>query len=109
MKLTLDQQLAYIGVRKDSCGNVVITLEECLSKLNIAGLARVTQRCWQPMYFGAVPYNQAMREMDTVNDNYGYDDGRSIILYFISNASTWRGPIAKAVKAELNRRLKAKG
>ena len=99
----LEGQLHYIGVRDGH------TLEECLGKLNLSGLGRVVQICWEPMYFGAAPYVQAMRQMDKVSDQYGYDSGESIVLYFLSNASTWRGPIAKAVKAELNKRLKAKG
>jgi hypothetical protein len=58
------------------------------------------------IYFGAVPYLEAMFTMNSVNDNYGMDSGKSIILYFLSNANTWKGEIAKAIKAELKRRVK---
>jgi pyruvate kinase len=34
------------------------------------------------------------------------DSGKSIVIYFLGNAQTWRGPIAKAVKKELNSRIK---
>ena len=44
------------------------------------------------VYFGAVPYLDAMSGMDKISDNYGCDSGRSIVAYFLSNASTWRGP-----------------
>jgi hypothetical protein len=47
-----------------------------------------------------------MFTMNSVNDNYGMDSGKSIILYFLSNANTWKGEIAKAIKAELKRRVK---
>lgn len=53
------------------------------------------------IYFGAVPYLDAMSSLDKPTDKYGYDSGNSIILYFLSNASTWRGDTAKRVKAEL--------
>ena len=53
------------------------------------------------MYFGAVPYFKAMESLDNVNQNYGMDSGKSIVLYFLSNASTWRGETAKRIKAEL--------
>ena len=33
-----------------------------------------------------------------------YDSGRSIVRYFLGNAGTWRGDVAKAIKAELKRR-----
>jgi len=76
-----------------------------LSALNIAALARVIRRDWAKVYFGAAPYLQAMATLDKASDSYGYDSGKSIIRYFLANASTYRGPMAKAIKAELKRRL----
>jgi hypothetical protein len=46
-----------------------------------------------------------MATLDKASDSYGYDSGKSIIRYFIANASTYRGPMAKAIKTELKRRL----
>jgi len=56
---------------------------------------------WGKPYFGAVPYIQAMGYLVEVTDYYGEDLGRHIVAYFLSNASTWRGPVARRVKAEL--------
>jgi hypothetical protein len=56
---------------------------------------------WKKPYFGAVPYLAAMQSLDTIDDDYGYDDARSIILYFMANANTWRGAKAREIKAEL--------
>jgi hypothetical protein len=53
------------------------------------------------IYFGAVPYLDAMASLDKPTDRYGMDSGKSIILYFLANSSTWRGDTAKRVKAEL--------
>ena len=53
------------------------------------------------IYFGAVPYLDAMSSLDKPTDKYGYDSGKSIILYFLANANTWRGDTAKRVNAEL--------
>ena len=78
-----------------------------LSNLNLAGIASVIRRNWKKVYFGAVPYLQAMATLNDVNEMYGTDSGRSIVIYFLSNAQTWKGPSAEACKAELNRRLKA--
>jgi hypothetical protein len=58
-------------------------------------------RDWKKPYFGAVPYIQAMRSLGSVRDQFGYDDGSTIVLYFLANAGAWRGPVAKAIKAEL--------
>lgn len=56
---------------------------------------------WKKPYFGAVPYLDALLTMSSVDENYGYDSGKSIVLYFLSNAKSWRGETAKRVKAEL--------
>lgn len=51
--------------------------------------------------FAAKPYLEAMECLNSVTDSYGYDTGKSVVLYFLCNASTWRGDTAKRVKAEL--------
>jgi hypothetical protein len=62
---------------------------------------------WKRPYFGAVPYIQAMRKLNGVSerDMYGQDSARSVVLYFLSNAVTWRGPVARRIKAELKSML----
>lgn len=80
--------------------------EETLRMMPILGLAGLIQRDWVKPYFGAVPYIDAMRSMVKVTDPYGLDDGPGIVIYFLSNAQTWRGEMARAVKKELKRRLK---
>lgn len=56
---------------------------------------------WAKPYFGAVPYLDAMFSLNSINDMYGADSAKSVVLYFLANANTWRGPVAKRVKAEL--------
>jgi hypothetical protein len=53
------------------------------------------------LYFGAKPYLNAMYSLDKITDNFGMDSAKSIVLYFLSNASSWRGTKAKEIKAEL--------
>jgi len=67
----------------------------------ISAIAREIRRTWTRPYFGAVPYLQAMQELSAPSDSYGQDSARSIVLYFLSNASMWRGDDAKRIKAEL--------
>ncbi|ACE80011.1 hypothetical protein KI248_gp15 [Mycobacterium phage Phaded] len=64
------------------------------------------RRTWPKMYFGAQPYWQAMRDLSSINDSYGCDSAKSIVLYFLSNASTWRGEDARRIKAELKAMVK---
>jgi len=61
---------------------------------------------WPGMYFGAVPYYIAMREMDSISTKYFIDDSPSIVRYFLSNAGSWRGPEARRIKDELRGLLK---
>ena len=67
----------------------------------ISEVARDIWQDWKKVYFGAVPYLQAMMSLDKVNEQYGLDDARGIVLYFLSNAHTYRGPRAKQLKLEL--------
>lgn len=77
-----------------------------IEELTIAQIAYVIKKDWKRVYFGAVPYLTAMFSLETVDDDYGLDSGKSIILYFLANASTWKGETARTVKAELKRRVK---
>lgn len=58
-------------------------------------------RDWQNVNYAARPYLEAMRHLNQVTDNYGMDDARSIVLYFLGNARSWRGPVAQRIRAEL--------
>ena len=49
-----------------------------------------------------------MRDLETIDDNYINDSGKSVVLYFLANASTWRGEDAKRIKAELKKMAGAK-
>lgn len=62
-------------------------------------------RKWAKPYFGAVPYVNAMTDLDSIKDNYGLDSADSIVRYFLSNATTWRGEDARRIKAELKAML----
>lgn len=57
--------------------------------------------------YAAKPYLDAMSQLDSIGERFYEDDGKSVVLYFLSNAQSWRGEVAKRVKAELN--LMAKG
>jgi len=86
------------------------TTENDYSKLSISELAWLIRQNWRSqgkqIYFGAVPYLDAMSCLQSVNDSYGCDSGRSIVAYFLGNANTYKGETARAIKKELNKRLK---
>jgi len=53
--------------------------------------------------FAAKPYLFAMMSLQDINSPYGSEDGKTMVLYFLSNAGQWRGETAKRVKAELKK------
>lgn len=75
------------------------------TNLELYEIARAISDDWRGPYFGAVPYLQAMRGLRTLDDWYGAESARTVITYFLSNAGTWRGPVARAIKAELKGRI----
>ena len=58
---------------------------------------------WTNPYFGAVPYLDAMSTLGSIDDTYGMDNAKYIVVYFLSNATTWRGPVARDIKKELKK------
>jgi hypothetical protein len=72
-----------------------------IEKRSIRSIALDIRREWIKVNYAAKPYLDAMLELNSINDKYGFDNARSIILYFLSNASSFRGERAKALKAEL--------
>lgn len=72
----------------------------------LSAIARDIRADWKPVNYAAKPYLDAMSGLDSINDQYIYDSGRSIVLYFLSNASSWRGDKARTIKAELKALLK---
>ena len=60
----------------------------------ISEIAEEIREHWPKVYF------------DVPTDKYGRDDGKSIVLYFLSNATSWRGDTARRIKAELREMVK---
>ena len=73
----------------------------------ISAIARDISRAWPKPFFGAIPYLGAMRSLETCADPYGEDSGLSVVAYFLSNASGFKGEAARALKLELKAHMKA--
>ena len=72
----------------------------------LTDIAREINEDWKRPHFAAIPYLNALSGMHSIHDRFGYDDARGLVLYFLSNAGSWRGPVAKRIKAELKAALK---
>jgi len=67
----------------------------------ISEIATEIQANWKNINPHVKPYLDAMKTLNSVSDNYYNDSGESVILYFLSNATYWRGETAKRIKEEL--------
>lgn len=70
-------------------------------------IAREIRKYWENVNYAAKPYLDAMMTLNSINDRYFMDTGRSCVSYFLANAASFRGEHAKRIKAELKEILKA--
>ena len=68
---------------------------------SIRSIALDIRKEWAKVNYAAKPYLDAMMELNSINDKYYNDSAKSVVLYFLSNAASFRGERAKALKAEL--------
>ena len=92
------------AVRLNGTNNLNEWMEQMTRSINT--IAQEIKADWKKINYGAVPYLDAMMQIDSINENYYCDTAESIIIYFLSNASTWHGPKAKEIKIELKSILK---
>lgn len=66
-------------------------------------IAKDIKSTWLNVYFGAVPYLEALLTLDTSDAQalYGIEKAGDIARYFLANAQTFRGADAKRLKTEL--------
>lgn len=71
-------------------------------------IAKDIRQHWRNVNFAAKPYLQAMDQLNRIEDSYGQDSARSVVMYFLVNSQTWKGDAARRVKAELRAMLDGK-
>jgi len=72
----------------------------------LSTIALEIQQDWTRPYYGAVPYLEAMLSLHRVTDRYGVEQADDIVRYFLCNASTWSGDVARRIKNELRGMLR---
>jgi hypothetical protein len=77
-----------------------------MTKRPLRAIAAEIRAAWPKPNYAALPYLNAMTYLEDIDGMYYADSARSIVLYFLSNATTWRGPEARRIKAELNALVK---
>jgi hypothetical protein len=81
-----------------------------LGKMTLSQIATVVyedhRQQGRPVDYAAKPYLEAMSSLQHIDDMYLQDTGISIVSYFLSNSSSYKGDVARAIKNELKRRLR---
>lgn len=80
-----------------------MNLEQILAENNLASIARFIFQDWKNVNYGAKPYLDAMLELNKITDNYYEDSGKTIVNYFLANATGYRGENARTIKKYLNK------
>ena len=72
----------------------------------LSDIAQEISADWSNVNYAARPYLSAMHDLGSVREKFGHDDGKSIVLYFLANAGSWRGDTARRIKSQLKAMIK---
>lgn len=78
------------------------------TKRTFAAIAKEIKQLWRKPYFGAVPYLDALSQINSTekDDFYLFETAGDIVPYLLANMGTFRGEDAKRIKAELKEMVK---
>ena len=76
----------------------------------LSEIAKDILQHWKNPYFGAKPYIQAMLLINSAEPDAPYlaESAEDIVIYFLANATTFRGEDARRIKAELKKQYNIK-
>lgn len=66
-----------------------------------AEIVRTIRADWRNPYFGAVPYLDALEGLTTWDCTVEFEHARALAPYLLNNLRTWKGEVARTVKAQL--------
>lgn len=64
-------------------------------------IAADIESSWAKVNYAARPYLDAMHSISDINEMYYADTAKSVVLYFLADAGTFRGEDARRLKKEL--------
>ena len=107
---TLNANLLKRGIVKIESKSATCAMDKYanLPNLDIKEIAQIIKDDWKNVHYSALPYLEAMFALKSIKDSYYQDSGEEIVARFLCNANSYKGEIARAVKKELNKRLKGK-
>ena len=101
-----DERVPFVNLDNPVVQSLLEKSKKRKADRSLSQIAREILDDWKKPYFGAVPYINAMLDLNKITDDFHLDSGISIVRYFLSNAGTWRGETARRIKAELKTMIK---
>lgn len=75
-------------------------------RVTVSEIAHAIAKDWDKVSPYAADYLNAMKDIQDIEGNYYADSAKSVVLYFLANASTYRGENARSYKALLKEMIK---
>jgi hypothetical protein len=75
-------------------------------RVTVSEIAHAIDQDWKNISPYAKDYLNAMKEITHIDGAYYFDTAKSVVMYFLANASSYRGDNARAYKALLKEMIK---
>ena len=75
-------------------------------RVSVSEIAHAIAKDWQNISPYAKDYLNAMKEITDIEGAYYADTAKSVVMYFLANASSYRGENARAYKSLLKAMVK---
>jgi hypothetical protein len=75
-------------------------------RVTVSEIAYAIAKDWNNVSPYALDYLNAMKDIQDINGSYYADSAKSVVMYFLANASSYRGDNARAYKALLKDMVK---
>jgi hypothetical protein len=75
-------------------------------RVSVSEIAHAIAKDWNNVSPYALDYLNAMKEINDIEGSYYADSAKSVVMYFLANAGSYRGDNARAYKALLKEMVK---
>lgn len=75
-------------------------------RVTVSEIAYAIAKDWQNISPYAADYLNAMKEITDIEGSYYADSAKSVVMYFLANAGSYRGDNARSYKALLKAMVK---
>jgi hypothetical protein len=75
-------------------------------RVTVSEIARAIAKDWKNINPYAAEYLNAMLSIESIEESYYADSAKSVVMYFLANAGSYRGDNARSYKALLKDMVK---